>query len=73
MKSETYTCDECGKQKQESNHWWILSQVARAQLGPCFSLLPMNLIGRVESGISEHLCSESCAIKALSKWMSIHA
>jgi hypothetical protein len=70
MKSEIYTCDECGKQKQESNHWWILAQAAPAPFPPCFSLLPMNPIETAELGISEHLCSESCAIKALSKWMS---
>ena len=85
-----YICDECGTQKKESNHWWVLlSYLYEAPEIPAFVLLPWESVtddrlvtrkrhrrrpctGRNPGGkrIQEHLCSESCATKALSKWMA---
>lgn len=67
-----YICDECGTQKKESNHWWVLTLRGRSYNGSefvnAFVLLPWEEPDAM--GVRAHLCSESCATKALSKWMA---
>ncbi len=73
-----YICDECGTQKKESNHWWLFANQTMLPnpvtskrpsiLQPVFLLLPWHKIDPDTPGLV-HLCSESCATKALSKWM----
>jgi hypothetical protein len=67
-----YQCDYCGVLKGESNHWWLRFRQADdskrlATLN--FTLLRWNdkKAGRADF---EHICSEACAVKALSKWMA---
>ena len=59
-----YKCDYCLNPKGETNHWW---------LRPCdvnqFMLLAWNDLLADQDG-HEHICSESCAAKALSRWMT---
>ena len=62
-----YICDECGTQKKESNHWWLLT-IFECETGDKFEIGPWNE-DDVQDGV-KHLCSESCATKALSKWMA---
>ena len=78
--AQPYRCDECGTEKQESNHWYLLmtapnpysKRKGRGDLlsDERFVLVPWkdNEILVDEDGV-EHLCSESCASKKLSKWM----
>lgn len=58
-----YRCDYCLNLKGEANHWWLRN----------VTTLPFILSGWDEelaaSGKYEHICSESCALKALAKWM----
>jgi len=57
-----YVCDECGRQKTESNHWFI-------QLtGPDVFTLTTWEYTEPDTRGARHLCSESCSSKALSKW-----
>ena len=59
-----YRCDYCLNLKGETNHWW-LRQPDRQH----FTLLRWDAtLADVEH--YEHICSESCAAKALSKWMA---
>jgi len=59
-----YKCDYCLNPKGETNHWW-LHPLDLAQ----FTLLPWDETLADRDGY-QHICSESCASKALSKWMS---
>ena len=59
-----YKCDYCSNQKGETNHWWL-----RPQDSELFTLLAWDETLASEEG-NEHICSESCAAKALSKWMA---
>jgi hypothetical protein len=59
-----YKCDYCLNQKGETNHWWL-----RPQDSERFALLGWDEGLAGEQGY-EHICSESCAAKALSKWMA---
>lgn len=59
-----YQCDYCLNQKGETNHWWL-----RARNADQFVLLPWDT-GLADCDGFEHICSESCAAKALSKWMA---
>lgn len=74
-----YQCDYCGTIKKESNNWWLLNvntgvTVTQGVNGPSVAALDQFLlltwhIALVDNDDYEHICSESCAIKALSKWM----
>jgi hypothetical protein len=59
-----YKCDYCLNQKGATNHWWL-----RPQNSERFTLLAWDDGQAGEEGC-EHICSESCAAKALSKWMA---
>jgi hypothetical protein len=59
-----YRCDYCLNQKGETNHWWL-----RPHDPDRFTLLPWDEMAADGEGY-EHICSESCAARALSKWMA---
>lgn len=59
-----YRCDYCQNLKGETNHWW-LRPPDREQ----FMLLRWDAELADAPGY-EHICSESCASRALSKWMT---
>ena len=59
-----YRCDYCQNLKGETNHWWL-----RAPIPEQFTLLPWDAAIADTDGY-EHICSGSCAAKALSKWMA---
>ena len=60
------TCDQCGVQKKESNHW------KSAQLTPFENaeILTFCSWSRAEANSRTFdLCSEECAHRLLGKWM----
>jgi hypothetical protein len=59
-----YRCDYCLNLKGETNHWWL-----RPPDTEQFRLMPWDQSFADLEGY-EHICSESCASKALSKWLS---
>lgn len=94
MKRESFTCDVCGAEKKETNHWMVMvpslptnefqrlrsvrsnamdevdSLVNRVsnRLFPVFTLMGWDSALHGFEG-AVHLCSESCASRALSRWM----
>ena len=64
MKLASFKCDYCDTHKGESNHWWL-----RFKRSAAFLLFPWDEV-KAQSGDHEHICSESCASKALSVWMA---
>lgn len=70
-------CDQCGRAKQEGNHWFRAVVIPRK----LFLLVPWEIVFTDQSlddlaescpDLNEHmedkhLCSESCAVKAMSK------
>ena len=65
----TFRCDECGKLKEEANHWFRAAEIA----GPCFMLMTWGdseeLISPDEIEKTLHLCGMGCALKAMAKAM----
>ena len=65
------TCDQCGVQKKESNHWWSIEIMN----GEFRSLQIRAFILSVKTVLTEHperhldICSEECAHRLLGKWM----
>jgi hypothetical protein len=59
-----YRCDYCLNLKGETNHWWL-----RPQDTEQFRLVRWDQQLADLAGY-EHICSESCASKALSKWLT---
>lgn len=58
-----YRCDYCGARKQEANHWWL-----RVTDYEGFVLWPWSDSAASSANV-EHICSQACASKALSRWM----
>ena len=59
-----YRCDYCLNLKGETNHWWL-----RPEDVDQFKLLRWDQ-ALADQECCEHICSESCASKALSKWLA---
>ena len=60
-----YRCDYCSNLKGDTNHWWL-----RPPDRHSFTVQRWDAILADSEGY-EHICSESCAAKALSKWMTM--
>jgi len=59
---DTVTCDVCGKQKQEANHWFVVALSFNIQIAPTG--------GQIDrSGDVFDLCGESCVLKKVSELM----
>lgn len=60
MRQEVYICDECGKTKQESNHWiqYFRSGWRTVSFHPWSSLVKEH---------AGHLCGQECAHSLLNK------
>lgn len=67
MKVQTYGCDYCSTQKAESNHWFV-----RCPSDQGFLLYRWDKVAQeeIDAPGNEHICSESCASKALSRWLT---
>jgi hypothetical protein len=59
-----YRCDYCLNLKGETNHWWLRPNDIEA-----FRLVRWDDRLAEQEGY-EHICSESCAAKALSQWLA---
>ena len=65
MRVEQVSCDVCGKQKQQSNHWFVLVKEALS-----FSIVaPLNVPHVIASEDAEllDLCGESCVLRKVSE------
>lgn len=59
-----YKCDECNREKQETNHWYLV------QVKTFLELFHWNEFELMVDDIGmRHLCSEECVMKTVSKWM----
>ncbi len=59
MTKTTYTCDQCGAEKREANHWLALRTPASNYILPTLQILSF-----VDSGPSdEHICGMVCLIR----------
>jgi hypothetical protein len=61
-----YTCDICGAEKRETNHWFVL---VRGNAG--LSVTSLTHFQSLHSPLRQsdellHLCGQSCAVKAVS-------
>jgi len=59
-----YKCDYCPNTKGEANHWWLRN----TSNVKAFFLVAWDML-LADREQYEHICSEECATKALSKWM----
>lgn len=61
--SQPYKCDYCPNVKTASNHWFL-----SIGDGLEFRLIPWDSL-EADRGSVRHVCSESCAVKSLNKYM----
>jgi len=63
MKSELFTCDQCGTQKKESNHWFIGT---RSTANDAYLIRRWDVKRLTPPDLpEEHLCGIGCATKAM--------
>ena len=60
------TCDQCGLQKKESNHWWMLFSLIKAVQ---ITIIPFTEGVPSGADVEYDACSEECAHRLLGKWM----
>jgi hypothetical protein len=60
--TQSVTCDVCGKQKGEVNHWYLSSVD-----GGTLHLDKWDDDSAAAAG--NHLCGQDCVVKAVNKWM----
>ena len=63
MRKETFTCDRCGAQKGDVNHWWMANALLSSVV-----FWPW----RDEDASSpnfRHLCGQQCVIAELNQFM----
>lgn len=64
-----YRCDICGSLKGPSNHWWLRGINTEFFLVIRWDDALANEKDLTGADCYEHLCSNSCVSKSLSKWM----
>lgn len=70
------TCDECGAQKKQTNHWFVLLRANFIDPGRVSGVIvahaemeaSLSQIGK-DSDTMFDLCSEQCVTRAVGKWM----
>lgn len=70
VEKTTYTCDVCGKTKQETNHWFrsAMGQSAFILAQWSFSLDHASCGNPVKE---QHLCGAECVRKKLAEYLGI--
>ena len=80
MEKTIYTCDVCGRTKQETNHWYQLAQTppvyrhlvgAISVTGTIFMLVEWGCPTPDGFTITQHLCGAECVMKKLSEYLGI--
>ena len=66
--SNVITCDVCGRQKQETNHWFVAIHDSHDEaMGICFG--PHDDEEYSPSSVVEHICGQACAHTRLSQFL----
>lgn len=72
MKTSIFTCDGCGTEKKESNHWYVVASGKYFSVAPWghmeFSTIP-NSFARDDSD-ARHICGHECLMKQLTKFLN---
>lgn len=69
MRTSTFRCDVCGKEREESNHWFLASEGGQRELLVCgLTFLRWSDRGATLQGML-HLCGQRCAQRAQGRWM----
>lgn len=75
MNKTVTICDECGVEKKETNHWYlVLDDFGKDKnlslLGcPGIAIVPWN-DGLAKSLGLKHICGQNCATAIFSRWLS---
>jgi len=71
MEKRTYTCDVCGTDKKETNHWFAVFVMARVSPPPRIYVVSLqDLAGCREEEAAKHVCGEQCVTKMISQSLS---
>lgn len=72
MIETTITCDNCQREKQSTNKWWVLMSnnpsPARA-IPPTLYAMPFSKAHENDISQGAHACSRECAHKIIEQWM----
>ena len=68
MRKEQVTCDVCGAQKQETNHWFIITFIPKDPEDP--SVVVSSCAWSASGRIYFDVCGEACVLKKVSELIS---
>jgi hypothetical protein len=68
MKVSTYKCEVCGKQKEPTNHWFVLRVFGEESRG-LMQIEPWSETAAEQEG-AFHLCGQEHAIQKVSEFLS---
>ena len=78
--SVVYTCDQCGRQRGESNHWFSIiaepsrlnsrerAEVSKIKPGTFFIINALDSTVLADTQ-TEHICSPACLTNRVSNWI----
>lgn len=64
VRKSVYVCDVCGREKQQTNHWWIAYTS-----GEGFHIDKWR-DGLADNDECQTLCGQECVIQAVNKYLS---
>jgi glutathionylspermidine synthase len=72
--TETFNCDICGKQKGNTDHWWLAwtekySPHTDAPAREMFKVYPWENM-MAHDADAKHLCGQACLQKLLDRWLN---
>ncbi len=66
----TYTCDVCGAEKRETNHWFVIFQRGEFQTIARFTAANLDTTHITPGTAISHVCGENCALKKTSEFLT---
>lgn len=62
-------CDECGRQKQEANHWFAIEENNGSLIMFRLAKLAADFPKKAVSPEIKHMCSQKCLTSIGQRWM----
>lgn len=72
--TETFNCDICGKQKSNTDHWWLAWNESfrphpDAPERHMFKIYPWETL-LAHDAATKHLCGQACLQKLVDRWLN---
>ena len=70
MIETTITCDNCKREKNGANRWWVINAAPDRRETKHLYVIPYSNAPDAEINSGAHACSRECAHKIIEQWMA---